>query len=426
MSLSEHPINLVLAVTLAGGLWLLPSADTVAAEGGLSLRDAERLALELDPVSKGYASRSEAYSDESVAEGQLPDPALKLGTMSLPVSRFNIDEPMTQFQIGLQQSIPPGQTLRYKREYAKALSDQETARSLERALQVLREVRLRFLELYYRDQSAKILQQYRDLFAGVQAITERQYAAGRNNQHDVLRAQLELSLVDDRLLETAMQHDAASGDLARYLTAANAGRPITDEFPEFPPLPDKSILQERLLAHPLIRIEDEALLASKKKISEAEQQFKPGYSIDVTYGIRPGSDPVGRSLPNMLTAMVMVDLPLFTSKRQDKRLSAAVKESQSMQYERTARLFELNGMLEREQGMWQRLNERVALYEQRVVDEARQSAEASLKAYQNDITDFTTLLRAQLTELNTQLDLLQVRVDRARSQARLLYLTGEL
>ncbi|MBF8270865.1 MAG: Cu(I)/Ag(I) efflux system outer rane protein CusC [Gammaproteobacteria bacterium] len=290
----------------------------------LQLREAEQLALDLDPLSKGFVTRSEAYSEESIAEGQLPDPTLTLGTESLPVDEFGIDEPMTQFQIGLQQAFPPGQTLRYKREYAEALSDVEVARSEERALRVLRDVRLRFLEVYYRSQSTKILQQYRDLFAELFEITQKQYAAGRDNQHEVLRAQLELSLVvEDRILEAIMMRDAASGELARLLTVEHSGRPLADAFPELQSLPDKPLLQERMLAHPLIRIEDAALLASKKKIGEAEQQYKPGYSVDVTYGIRPGDDMDGRGLPNMLTAMVMVDLPLFTGKRQDKRLSAA-------------------------------------------------------------------------------------------------------
>ncbi|MBF8270866.1 MAG: Cu(I)/Ag(I) efflux system outer rane protein CusC [Gammaproteobacteria bacterium] len=66
------------------------------------------------------------------------------------------------------------------------------------------------------------------------------------------------------------------------------------------------------------------------------------------------------------------------------------------------------------------------LYEQRVVADAKLSTEATLQAYQSDIADFTTLLRAQLTELDTQLDMLQVRVERARAQARLLYLMGEI
>jgi outer membrane protein TolC len=51
--------------------------------------------------------------------------------------------------------------------------------------------------------------------------------------------------------------------------------------------------------------------------------------------------------------------------------------------------------------------------------------EASLKAYQADVTGFTTLMRAQLSDLQTQLELLRLRIERAQAQARLLYLAGD-
>lgn len=411
---------------ITGLLICLPGL--VAAEGDvLSLNEAEQIALDLDPMTRVFTSRAEAFDEQAVAEGQLPDPKFKLGTMNLPVNTFDLDqEPMTQLQVGLSQSFPPGRTLQYRREYSEALSDIETAREYEQALKVLREVRIRYLELYYRIQAEKILQQNRALFEELRDTTQRQYAAGRDNQHDVLRAQLELSLVDDRILEVIRAQEAARGDLAKYLTIEQSGRPIPDDFPELPALPPETRISEGLQQHPLVRIEDAAVEASKKKINEAEEKYKPGFNIDVTYGNRFGTSAPGVDRPDMLSAMVMVDLPLFTGKRQDKRVAAARKQSLAMQFARTDRIYDLTGMLEREYANWERLNDRLELYEQRAISDARLNAESTLNAYQSDTADFTTLMRAQLLELNTQLDLLRVRVERARVKARLLYLTGEI
>jgi len=399
----------------------------IAAGGeNLSLQEAERIALDLDPMTKAFAARADAYTEQAVADGQLPDPKLKLGTMNVPVDSFDVaQEPMTQLQVGLVQSIPPGETLRYRREYTEALSDVETARRYDQALKVLRDVRTRYLEVYYQNQAEDILHKNRALFAELLNTTQRQYAAGRNNQHEVLRAQLELSLVDDRILEVDRAKEVAIGDLAKYLTLQQSSRTVTDTFPVMPALPPEPQISERLPQHPLMRVEDASVLASKKKINEVEQQYKPGFNIDVTYGNRFGNT-AGVGRPDMLSAMVMVDLPLFTGKRQDKRLSAARSQSQAMQYARTDRLYELTSMLEREYANWDRLNDRLELYQQRAVSDARSNTESTLRAYQSDIADFTTLMRAQLLELNTQLDLLRVRVERAKVQARLLYLTGEM
>ena len=72
------------------------------------------------------------------------------------------------------------------------------------------------------------------------------------------------------------------------------------------------------------------------------------------------------------------------------------------------------------------MQERYALYESRTLIEAAQNTQATLKAYQSDVTDFTTLMRAQLTELNTQLAMISLRVDEARVLSDLLYFTGEV
>ena len=407
--------------------FFLPVLVLAASDTELSLNEAEQIALNLDPMTLAFENRADAFSEQAVAEGQLPDPMFKVGTMSVPVDTFDLDqEPMTQFQVGLQQMIPRGQTLKYRREYTEALSDVETARRFERALHVLREVRLRYLEVYFQIQADHILQKNRLLFAELLDTTQRQYAAGRNNQHDVLRAQLELSLVDDRILEVARAKEEAIGSLAKFLTIEQSGRPLPDNFPVLQPLPVVSQIKDQLYLHPVIKIEDAAVLASEKKVNEAEQLYKPGFNIDVTYGNRFGSDANGTDRPDMVSAMVMMDLPIFTSKRQDKRLSAAKKQNLAMQYTRTDRLYDLNSMLEKELANWERLNDRLELYEQRAISDARLNAQSTLNAYQNDIANFTTLMRAQLLELNTQLDLLRVRVERAKVQARLLYLNGEI
>ena len=149
-------------------LILLPSGVSAMDDspGLLTLSEAERLALDLDPVTKSFVAKSESLEEQAVADGQLADPQLKLGVMSLPLDTFDLDqEPMTQLQVGIQQSFPPGDTLRYRKERTLALSETEQARSLERALDVLRKVRIRYLQVYYQTVAKNILEENRDLFS---------------------------------------------------------------------------------------------------------------------------------------------------------------------------------------------------------------------------------------------------------------------
>ena len=63
------------------------------------------------------------------------------------------------------------------------------------------------------------------------------------------------------------------------------------------------------------------------------------------------------------------------------------------------------------------------LFSDQLIKEARANAEAALSAYQSGTTEFTALMRAQITELDIRLQAHRVRVDRAKAHVRLLYLT---
>jgi outer membrane protein TolC len=127
----------------------------------------------------------------------------------------------------------------------------------------------------------------------------------------------------------------------------------------------------------------------------------------------------------MMAAMVTVDLPLFPKNRQDKRLSASIRQTESVQLTRDDKLRELRQMLDTDYANWQRLGERADLYASQLLHESTANARASLNAYQSGVTEFTTLMRARITDLDVRLDDLRLRIDRAKAQASLLYLSGE-
>jgi len=392
----------------------------------LSLPEAELIALERDPGIEVFNSRGEGLAARSIADGQLPDPKLKLDLSNVPVDGFDLDqEPMTQLRFGVIQSIPPGDSLQYRQEQALALSEVENMRALERRLNVLREVRLVYLDQYLQTETDAILHEGRSFFTDLLDITERQYASGRDNQHDVIRAQLELSLIDERILATSQNREAAVATLSRYIGIENASRNIPEQFPSLKEIDLFPVLENRLEMHPLIRIENALLKVNKKRIAEIEETYKPGYTFDITYGHRSGNNLDGSGRADLLTAMVLVDIPIFTDKRQDQRLAEATKNHLAATFSRTDRMYEILSLARREYANWENLGARLELFQHRALDEARINTESTLNAYQNDLTDFTTLMRAQLTELDTRIDTLIVKIQRAKAQANLLYFTGD-
>ena len=210
----------------------------------------------------------------------------------------------------------------------------------------------------------------------------------------------------------------------KWIGEAAAG-PLTSHFPDLPELPEKDLIETALLDHPLIRAESAQIESFNQGVKIAREQYKPGWSAGLEYRKRFGDNPGGDRRADMMAAMVTVDLPLFTGKRQDRRLAASIQQAEAAQLTRTDRLRELRAMLDSDYASWQRLGERADLYTTQLLREASANTKASLKAYQSGVTEFTTLMRARITDLDVRLDELRIRVNRAKAQARLLYLAGE-
>jgi outer membrane protein TolC len=402
---------------------MLSVAATVQAD--IDLNEAIRLALTDDPVIAASQARAQAFSDNAIADGQLPDPKLKTGIYNLPVDDFDLQrEPTTQFRLGLVQDFPRGDTRHYKQKQSEWMASSEQAQTEVAQRMLIRDVRRSFLELYYQLQAEQVISETRDLFAQLVDITRAQYATGRVRQQDVLRASLELSRLDDRTTRIRNEADKGRAALMKWIGAA-ASLPIENDFPGLPALPPKTDIETALPQHPVIRVETAKFEASNQQIRIAREQFKPAWSAGLEYRKRFGDDPNGDDRADMMAAMVTVELPWFTENRQDKRLSASIEQAGSVQLLRDDRLRNLQQMLATDYANWQRLGERADLYASQLLHESSANARASLNAYQSGVTEFTTLMRARITDLDVRLDDLRIRVDRAKAQASLLYLAGE-
>ena len=404
---------------------LIISLNCLANES-ITLGESEQLAIELDFRTKQFDVSARGLTERAVADGQLPDPKIKFGIMNIPINSFDRrQENMTQLQFGVQQEFPRGRTLQYKSQQTLDIAEIDAAKADNQTKVVLRSVRISFLELYLQNHVKAILDQNRELFTQLLDITQRQYAVGRDNQHDVLRAQLELSLIDDRITEVIGARDVAIAELAKWIREENATKPLDPEFPELKILPTSGMIVDELPNHPLVKEGDAVVDANEKNINIAQEQYKPGWMIDFTYGARSGNNLDGSSRDDFASAMILMDVPLFTDKRQDRQLVASKLQHMAAKYARSDLLLDLKRQVEREYALWTRLGERYELYQQRATIDASQNSESTLKAYQNNLTDFTTLMRARLTELDTQLEMLRLHIDQAKSHARLLFFIGD-
>lgn len=413
-------VSVSVLVLLGISPFSMAEADTL-----LTLKEAEQQALLDDPMLASSDALAEALEEAAVADGQLPDPKMKVSLFNYPTDTFDFEqEPITQFRFGVAQHFPRGDTLEYKSKRTLSMASGARANSADANLKIVRDVRKSWLERYYWLQTERIVSANRRLFNQLVDITQSQYAAGRRNQQDVLRAELELGLLDDRLSHIKQQQQAAEASLGKWI-GGDALRPLPAELPELSAVPALTQIEGKLASHPGIQSAMANVEANQNSVSIAREAYKPAWTFGVDYGIRDGQNPAGVDRPDLVAATLQFDLPLFTSKRQDKRLTSAQKRTSAALSQRDDKFREMQRELNENYSKWQRLGERVQRYDDALIRQARESTKATYNAYQSDSTDFATLMRANITELNTRLQALRLRVDRAKVQAQLLYLAGE-
>lgn len=412
-----RPCAVALLLSMCGG---------VVAADPLPLAEAERRALDYDAGIRASQSEAQALREQAVADGQLPDPSLTLGAMSLPVDSFSRSaEPMTQLSVGVAQSFPPGATLEYQSARTTHMADAADAERAARARGLLRDVRVAYLELGYQQAALAQIAATRAVFDDILAIANSLYRTGRNNLQDVLSAQLERALLDDRTAAVETERSAALAELQRWTGPLAPAVELPEALPELAAPPARTQLATALETHPGIQAASQRVAAGQSAVEVARQQYKPGWMVDVSYGDRTGTEMDGSRRSDLLTAMVTVDLPLFTGKRQDRRVAASVAEADALRHQRDDAYRDLQRTLEAEYPRWERLREREQVNAQKILPAARHNAEAALTAYRNGVTDFTALMRAHITELDSRLQALRTHADRLQTQARLLYLAGD-
>jgi outer membrane protein TolC len=391
----------------------------------LSLADVERLALANDPAVRSVEAQQLALTELSVAAQQLPDPMLKVGLMSLPVDSFELgQEPMTQAQIGLVQTFPRGRTRALRSEQITQKSDMLDQTARDQELQILLAVREQYLEVIKQTHRAGINADAIRVFTDFADITRDYYATGRVHQQDVLQAVVELAKAEERAQQIAEEEERARARLATWI--GDASRQAFDtHWPQLDAPLARDALHEQIKRHPRILALQQKIEASETGVELARQQYKPEFSVDVTYGGRGGTEPDGSSRADMLSMMVVMDLPLFHRNRQDRVTASMIAESSAAMFDRDDIYRRMQSEADLNTVTLERQRERLELFAGKILPEARFSAESSFAAYQSAVGDLTTLLRAQITEFELQLEHAHLQAETLKTQARLLYLQGE-
>lgn len=419
-------------------------------EGILSFETAIKSAQKNDPWLTGNIHKQRSIESMSIAVSTLPDPKISIGLANLPTDGFDFgQEGMTQAKIGIAQMFPRGDTLDIKSQQLRIQSEAYPFQRQDREAKVAVTVGSLWLDAYRVQQSIALIEKNRSLFEQLADIAEASYssALGKTRQQDIVRAQLELTKLEDRLEKLGQQKSRYEGMLSQWLTKFTTGNDsveatlfndlslhdmvLSQQIPQIDLLNNKLVhtkswsnsqeLVQYFTSHPSVVAIDKKVSATKTGIKLAEQKYQPEWGVSASYGYR-ADDPMGRSRADLFSVGVTFDLPLFTENRQDKEVQSAIFKTEAVKTEKLLLLRQLLGSYSSAKGRLQRLKDRQNLYTSKLLPQIHDQAEASLTAYTNDDGDFAEVVRSRIAVLNAEIDELTLNVEEQKLNLELNYL----
>lgn len=409
---------------------LLLTSLGISAEPRLALEDAIDIAIRGDPWLAQSTQLQKALLDESVVAGALPDPRITLGAANLPTDTFDTrQEGMTQATVGFSQRFPRGDSRYLARDKKKELAESQSFQRENRQELVIRSVTYLWLELWKTQESVRLIESNRGLFEQLADVAEAGYTSTMNGsrQQDIIRASLELTRLDDRLTALHSRMETAREELGEWVGTDTFRLQVSERIPPNLlarlPYPALDVSNNFVITHASIRATDQLIDAGSIDVELARQAYKPEWTVSAQYGYRDQA-PNGQDRADLFSIGIGFDLPIFTGNRQDRTVSAAIARVEAAKSDRMLQVRRIRAEGRAAAARVNRLDEHIMLYQQTLLPQMAEQANAALSAYNNDDGDFAEAVRARIAELNTQVDFIQMTAERAKNLAAFRYLTA--
>ncbi len=359
--------------------------------------------------------------------GALDDPRVAYDASNIPTGDFDFEStPLSGHQLGLRQKLPFPGLLSNRKDAARKAAEASSLLVEDRRLVVDGAVESSWAELAFARQALDITNRNIDLLRQLAATAESKYRVGSGLQQDVLRAQVELTvLLEEELRRTEAIERAEARLVALLDLPADAELPATAELAleaNAPALP--SLLDDLDEKNARLRAAERRVEEARHRVAVAKLEGLPDVDFGVGYRVRQNvaGDPVEGD--DFFSAGLTVRLPVDRSKW---RARVAEREALLRRAEAELRVVrtELGSRVRSAHAELTRAAAEEALLETGLVPQARQSLEASRSAYKVGRIEFLSLLDSQVRLLQAELRLARARADRRVAFAALETASGE-
>jgi outer membrane protein TolC len=378
----------------------MATAAAGAAEPPLQLSQLVDEALHRNPEILAAQARLDAARQRPAQQAALPDPTFSLGWNSngnpLPGAGLGT-QPTANIGVMASQEFPWPGKLRLRADMAKRDADAEAEEYRAVELSVISRLKQAYHRLHHTWVMQGILENNRELLRNLLSVTEARYSVGKAPQQDVFKAQVQISVMETRLIEIERDRRALEAEINALLDRppdTPLGRPPDD--PVEPLHETLEELQAKAADNaPLLRREKSMIGRAETALELAHKDFYPDYTLNAGYYNMGG-------MPAMYVFRADMKVPLLRHRQraEEAEQAAAVLDAR---HSYRAGVKSLAYRIEDEYLAAKAAEKLLEIYDKTILPQARFAIDSSLASYENGTTDFLNVLNNYMAVFEAQM-----------------------
>ena len=331
-----------------------------------------------------------------------PDPTLSAGYMGGITRPFfpssNTAGGFQQFTASQEIPFPGKLALRGRVAATEVEQTRWTSEGVRRRL--MADLKVAYFDYVFTDRSLAIVQRNKVVLDQFRQIAEVQLAVGKGLQQDVLKAQVEISLLIERI--TLLERDRGTMQ-ARIngLLYRDPATPVDGNLTfDATPLPPLAVLKaQEADRYPALKRDERGIDRGQQALQLANRELLPDFAVRVS-SMRQTD-----RMPWLYGMDFMVKVPLYWRRKQRPMIAEAAAALEAAKLMRDNTLALGSAQLTEEYLAADASRRLMDLYSGSVLPQARLALESSQASYQVGKADFLTLLTNFMTVLTYEVNL---------------------
>lgn len=422
---TEYHVQLAAGSTETGQSATLPIEPELQGEHDVDFY--VRIALERNPEILA-ARRDVAAQSEVIPQATaLDDPMLVESFQPFSNNSIQTAAGRGVNSLSLSQRFPWFGKLRVRGEVAEQETKIALARFAQSQLKVIEQVKLSYFELFFNQGAIEITEEDAKLLQDLLKFAEARYRTGKTSQQDVLRAQVELEKLRDRLIFLRRRLKQSQADLAKDLhTSPESDLKATKSLPpESAPKQIENLYEAAVRCRPELQQRLHAIIRNQRVRKLAQLQYYP----DVTVGLGWQSITNNGALSGVangndnLAFTVGINLPVWRDKLRagvseaEQRVIASARRYDNERDDTFRRIKRLIVQADA-------LEEQIKLFEKSIIPKSVQTLRVSVADYRVGKVDFQQIIDNWSDLLRYQTQLIRLKATLGQTLASLERVIG--